>query len=1664
MIYVEPTPAWCRLLISVLCAVVMWGNPESSQAQTPHELRHINRYTPLQPYIPEHILIDRSPLSLLRSPAGLNPDRYSPNRQDQADWTDWEEYYRLFFFAAYPSFQSMRLRPEDLDAYADSVRYAGQWHLPVIQRVPVMDLQLRLMNLKHREIADSAIDQGLLTYDTLTDRLCLALAPRRIRDTLWFPTGSQPPFVILDTLYRPDTNEVLGGWSVQRHFIQTVLDRNIVYGTRPNQVLRLMAPSAFWVSNDSGSFPQIDLGDGLGWRRVWPGQLIQWQYQSFGSKTIQVRWIQANGRMLGDQVTRIPLQWAEMRWGNPDRILHSGPSVCFSRPASSMGKAVAFLKRSRYTPFGLREPVIIVEGFEGKVWVNGSAEDVPGNSQGFGDIHWGSVSSGVFPDYYHQLGELPMLLDSLERQGLDLVFVDFQSNHASVEKNAAALISLLEQIKSICDSTRIASGLPALATPLHVVGASMGGLIARVALRQMELSGCCHGVSSFGTLSTPHRGANLPLSAQHALVDGVQRGNLMGRMERHRQQLHYVLRSPAASQMLIYHYDTNLQQFHHQLMAFLDSLGLPTQSRNYAFTNGSLAGLRQGRHAHSPLDSIRDGEMAFAMDAGVWAPCTFPVPFRSFRNMGSQRMYLFRNRGHVVVHSPLIPAHDTVYRAGNDIQSNFAEIQRQYGNYLKGLGSLALNHLVHKVAIMTWPPWTPWFLLSRQVISIVIHNRFRSILERDWQLHLARNQLGVYSILNTVPRIGVDYIPGDYSDFGVVSADRFVQSSEPVSLHTFVSSVSALNLSSSPFTPVVSLVNPWNQTQFERWLSRPLWNENHANDPHAMVYKSWASNALDWMSSSQFQFTGMTYLGTGDTLDLGWHLLSLPYLPFNSEVRIPSLTLGAGSALRIHGGGPLRVNGVQHTPTLPTNSDRSVETGSTACDSVRVILGTNALMQLGRPGGGWGQDASVARFGSGSRLVLHSGSRLSIQNGYRLRLDTGTVLEVYPGAVVELQGDSSLLEIHGQVLLHPGARLAPTGDGTLWVQAMHPSSRWTFGAGAVLEMRGRSPEHRRLVIEGNWRLGSLRDSVRLESCRVRITSGSTWDCYGPVIAQRCRLGENSNLRPGAAWIVHGSALKSLSDFQIVNMQTGLRMHLFGVQTNPELRDVHFGGNDIGLETHSSGINLLRCRFRNNRVGWRGYDIMGISRALHSEWVGHVSGVDVMGQAGALLRIQECRLDSNRTGMFSFGQLRMEVLCSSFSRNETGWYAGNTQVWLGDGALNQFGNNRTALYLEEVDLLYLRNGGNSFTGSSWHLDGMLSGLAIQYLIPQRGGNYGLELHGNRMSLSRGLIPANLVDWDGHPLVYLGAGSSTLSPTCQSRLAIGGGVNYVRERNLYRLGRNFSDSLGILAQGLHEIANDGFPSGGMGLMNRQHGILRAWNGTCQAMEWACNDLENHSIVTQLWTQLSLEMLGWFERSGFGALPEVRSAQRRWTQWMDRCGQTMFRNNDEALVWQEQISPTNWLSKVVTKSTNSEIRWERIHEYWTCALRRDPHTASPCHWGPDSSILPPKVKFPQILSQLQQSAEGNRPSQALQPLIGPNPVRAGQLMHWEGQVSAPGEAMMEWFPVAMGMEGGPWYVGILRNGDNLAPDLPPGAYWVRIYSQGVESTRPTQWIIAP
>lgn len=1564
-------------LASLLCTLL------GSQAQNPAEIRHIQRYDLLQPFVPEKFLVDRSPLSLMRSITGFNPDRYTANRQDSADVTDWDHYYRLFYYAAYHPLPCLRLSPNHISDYADTVRYQGQWHLPTYQRVPNTDLQLRVMNLKFREIHDSAIDKGFLTYDSLSDRLRLALTPQHLHDTLWFPPGSVPPYLVLDTVIRPDTTQVLNGWSVERRFVQGVADREILYGTRPQQLLRLTIPEGLWVSNDSLTSLWLDTDDGRGWRRIFPNQIIQWTYTSFGAKTLRLRWRNANGLNLGDAETRIPLQWVELKLGQPDLVLWSGTPQCNPNRNQSAGRALAFIKRSRHTPRGLLQPLILVEGFEGGTWVNGSTEEVPGDQNGFGDLNWATMSSGFFPARYAQLGDLPFLLDSLDREGMDLVFVDFQTNHASVEKNALALISILEQVKQITDSTRVALGSPYFPSVMHVLGASMGGLISRVALRQMELNGCCHGVASFGTLSTPHTGANIPLSVQNALKDVVQRGNLMGRLETQRQQLNYVLRSPAAAQMLTYHADSILEHQHRSLRRLLDSLGLPRDTRNYAITNGSLIGQRQGRHEHTPWDTIRDGEVAFSMESGVWAPHSFPLPFRSFRDMGSQRMVLFRNQGRIGVHSPHVAALDTVYLAGNGIQSNFSDIQNQYALYLQGLGALALNRTVHALALTAFPLLSPLILASRHSLMLLIHQRFRHRIEGAWNQHHNRNHLGVFSVRNTVPRLGLDYAPGDYSTMGMRIQDRFVQSEERVSIHSFVSTVSALNLDSSVFLSVLGLNVPFDPKSFERWLHRPHWIELNFNDPHAMVYRTWSGTLRHWMRSSMMPMPRVSTLSHGDTLNLGWHVLSTPLVPFNSFVRIPSVNLGPGSVLRILAGGPLTVHDVPNLPDLPTNADREVRTLTMACDSVKVDASSSSLIEIGRPLGNWGWENSSARFGPGSRLVLRSGSRLWIRNRYRLLLDSGSVLEIYPGALVDLEGDSSLLEIHGQVILHPGTVFRPLGTGIVWVRSHAQQSRWWVSSGASVEIRGGGPNNERLRISGTWILDEPRMPVILDSCRVRWMPDAVWSCAGPLTVRHCRLGQEAAGARGGVWAVQGNGDLLVENCEFTSMQCALRWQPAPVQRRIRLVGVRFAGNDTGLVTHHSGADLLQCRFENNRIGWKAYDLLQMNRAWATLWHGNGVGVDVMGQGGARLRLQECLLDSNTNGLMSFGPMRVEALCTEWTRNQTAWYAGNTQVWLGDGAMNFFGDNTRALHLEEADLLYLRNGNNTFSDNTTALSGMLSGLALQYLLPQTGGLYGLETQGNRLPYHHPPSLSTLQDWDGNPLVILSGAALPTTGLCMTRSASGGGPSFFREQRIPFLAGWYLDSLGNFLNGLNRVAMDWSDP----LPSSRQVLLQTWNATCSLMEATCHRWSAYSIARNAWTGWSEELMQWCVQGGGGQEPWVVSARSRFKAWMDQCGEGS-RGRLNGLEADSLVFRTHPKHAGTGLGPNPLVSGQ--------ALYRDPHSV----WPEGTELR----WYPMTLGRMSRSVytvrlgSGEHPTPMLEPgFYRVAVLQAGQTMAW-------------------------------------------------------------------
>lgn len=306
----------------------------------------------------------------------------------------------------------------------------------------------------------------------------------------------------------------------------------------------------------------------------------------------------------------------------------------------------------------MRKPFIFVEGFDP---ILGPANeylvtDPSGATLGFGSVRWDVIVTGrseafdVDPSepgvpHTPQFQQLPTLIQGLRSRGYDIVYVDFADAGTYIQANAEFLIDVIERVNNakITDEETV------------LIGASMGGIVSRYALAKMEQDGKAHCVGLFGTLDTPHNGANIPLAVQafgwhmHATGDNHLAWNAMD--------------TPAARQQLIKHLGTAVQEgvvtpendpliyttpmdfsellgadysiLRNQLRDDLQGLGWPTMPRKIALLNGMRNGTLPSMHGYGPGDKFCEANLyADQLDLGT----VFKIIMRS-NNGGGKDFY-----------------------------------------------------------------------------------------------------------------------------------------------------------------------------------------------------------------------------------------------------------------------------------------------------------------------------------------------------------------------------------------------------------------------------------------------------------------------------------------------------------------------------------------------------------------------------------------------------------------------------------------------------------------------------------------------------------------------------------------------------------------------------------------------------------------------------------------------------------------------------------------------------------------------------------------------------------------------------------------------------------------------------------------------------------------
>lgn len=197
------------------------------------------------------------------------------------------------------------------------------------------------------------------------------------------------------------------------------------------------------------------------------------------------------------------------------------------------------------------------------------------------------------------------LYESLMNEGYDIIEVGYNypaDVQYSIQQNSLAFVKLLQNIFRSRTSTQN------LNQPMAILGLSLGGLISRYALAYMDKHKIPYSVHVNISYDTPHRGANIPVGVQEVpyyLYDGFESllqksygssidrtkiKSMQNKIRGHQEDLEAII---PRQTLINYRGEHPSHASYTELYTELNQLGHPKDTRNVAFTNGSLSGVRQ---------------------------------------------------------------------------------------------------------------------------------------------------------------------------------------------------------------------------------------------------------------------------------------------------------------------------------------------------------------------------------------------------------------------------------------------------------------------------------------------------------------------------------------------------------------------------------------------------------------------------------------------------------------------------------------------------------------------------------------------------------------------------------------------------------------------------------------------------------------------------------------------------------------------------------------------------------------------------------------------------------------------------------------------------------------------------------------------------------------
>ncbi len=372
-----------------------------------------------------------------------------------------------------------------------------------------------------------------------------------------------------------------------------------VQNTFKNNTIQFVLTSALYYTNAGKTITSmaVDMGNGTGFQSVSWNTPFTVTYSSAGNKVFVIKYTFSDATVLqthGKIVVNFSLQ-LKGAYGYYFTQAYSPNPNPFTANQYHSGGTVTVRFGKDHTDRKIYKPFIVAEGFDPwKIMYPNQPEH--------------NTTIDVFLNYYNQpktdpghidvpLNSTQYLGDYLYSQGYDIVYLDYNDGTDDIKRNAA----LLEDVIKWVNNNKQGSESNV------VMGISMGGLVARYALRQLEIQGYSHQTKLYISMDSPHNGANVPAGAQAALYHAKNFGFSLcvpfcgspigvsttihpaDYIEEINQGL-ALLNTMSARQMLIYKVSSNFSydnSVHDSFISEYRSMGFPQQCYNVAISDGS---------------------------------------------------------------------------------------------------------------------------------------------------------------------------------------------------------------------------------------------------------------------------------------------------------------------------------------------------------------------------------------------------------------------------------------------------------------------------------------------------------------------------------------------------------------------------------------------------------------------------------------------------------------------------------------------------------------------------------------------------------------------------------------------------------------------------------------------------------------------------------------------------------------------------------------------------------------------------------------------------------------------------------------------------------------------------------------------------------------------